>query len=116
MTVINELGGTSGSAEHPQVTYTGSAVVEVPDCQPRRVAAELLGGRNRWSVGGQIAEGPRWWRGELSWDGEPIELGPGTQITVELDGGRAALAVVEAAPAARTVAVRGIEPPPFDVP
>lgn len=114
MTTIDRTDDRSGS-EH-QVTYEGPAVVEAPDCGTRHVEAELLGGRTRWSVGGRYAEGPRWWRGQLSWDGEPIELRAGTQITVELADGRSALAVVEAAPADDAVAVRGIEPPPFPVP
>lgn len=116
MTMISQAGGSAGSIQDLQVTYTGPAVIEVPDGEPRQVDAELLGGRNRWSVGGRIAEGPRWWRGELSWDGEPIDLRAGTQVVIELDDGRSAMAVVESAPATDAVAVRGIEPPPFTVP
>lgn len=116
MAMTSEVGGGNGPDDGPQVTYTGAAVVEAPDCEPRQVEVELLGGRNRWSVGGRIAEGPRWWRGELSWDGEPAELCAGTRITLELENGRTAMAVVEAAPATDAVAVRGIEPPPFSVP
>ena len=116
MTMINRAGSSDGSVEAAQVTYRGPAVVEVPEGEPRQVDAELLGGRNRWSVGGRIAEGPRWWRGELSCDGEPIDLRAGTQVIIELDDGRSAMAVVESAPAPDAVAVRGIEPPPFSVP
>jgi hypothetical protein len=116
MSTVEERGSSGRNAEGLQVTYTGPAVVEVPDAEPRHVDVELLAGRNRWSVGGRIAEGPRWWRGELSWDGEPIDLRAGTQITLELENGRSAMAIVEATPATDAVAVRGIEPPPFAVP
>lgn len=97
------------------VTCSAVAVMEVPDGHRQPVRAELEAGRRRWSVGGCMAEGPRWWRGELAWDDPSEALPVGTRIELVLDG-RAGQAVVEARIAPGRAAVRGISPPPFDVP
>ncbi len=97
------------------VTYTGEAVVEAAGRQCH-VEVELEAGRRRWSVGGRMAEGPRWWRGEIAWPDQDQELRAGTRIAVTLVDGRSAPAVVESLIAPDRVAVRGIAPPPFPVP
>lgn len=102
----------SGSA----VDYRGAALVEVPDREPERIDVDLVGGRERWSVGGQIAEGVRWWRGELAPVSADLSLCEGTLIELVLDNGRTAPAVVEASGPGPAVAIRGLGPPPFEVP
>jgi hypothetical protein len=81
------------------VEYQGFALVDLPPGGRARVDVELVGGRDRWSVGGQIAEGPRWWRGRLAGG----------------DNGRTAPAVVERT-AEPGILIRGLGPPPFEVP
>lgn len=44
--------------------------------QTLRARAELVGGRQRWSVGGVWAEGPRWWRGDLVCEDDPAAIVP----------------------------------------
>lgn len=113
--MITDRPEQSSATDGASATYRGTATVEVPQLGCSRVDVELLGGRRRWSVGGRIAERPRWWRGEITWDGDGVLVEAGTRITVALDDGRAAKAVVEHAAAPR-LQVRGIEPPPFAVP
>lgn len=82
------------------------------------IRADLTGGRNRYSVGGEIREGLRWWRGHINWPQQEIEPRGGIEIIIELDNGRSAPAVIEPDPAGpeHTRAIHGIGPPPFDVP
>lgn len=100
------------------VHFDGEGVLRLPGRVIGGVHADLVGGRNRYSVGGQVAEGPRWWRGRIDWPGDEVEPSGGIEITIELDNGRSAVAVVEPAPdeSAHAAIVHGIGPPPFDVP
>lgn len=81
--------------------------------------AMLIGGRDRHSVGGEIAEGPRWWHGQLRLGGDAIDAidAIGAEVDLELDDGRTAVAVVEdiQGPPEPELAVRGVGVPPFDV-
>ena len=80
---------------------------------------ELIGGRDRHSVGGQIAEGPRWWRGRIVFP-QRVRLGfieAHQHLEVELPNGRAAIGVVRDDPSTSAVFVNveGRGPPPFEV-
>jgi hypothetical protein len=97
------------------VEYHGFAMVELPPGGRERVDVELIGGRDRWSVGGQIAEGPRWWRGRLAGGDEVVDLDAGAHISLALDNGRTAPAIVEQMAGAE-ILIRGFGPPPFEVP
>jgi len=100
------------------VSFRGGVCVRLPDRVIAHVRAELVGGRNRYSVGGQIAEGPRWWRGRLEWTGDEAEPMDSTAVIIDLTNGRSGTAVIEPDPAApaHTAVVRGVGPPPFDIP
>lgn len=109
--------GSGNVRNRDQIGFESDAVVECPDgVAPARV--ELIGGRDRYSVGGRIAEGPRWWLGEVELLHDYIDLRIGSSIVIELSNGRSAPAVVEelAAPTSRRASIRGLGPPPFDVP
>lgn len=82
------------------------------------VEVDLVGGSGRYTAGGSLTEAMRWWRGELTWISTEPELPCGSEVWIVLEDGRAGVAVIEPAPAAEegTVVVRGIGPPPFDVP
>ena len=98
------------------VCHRSTVVVRLEGGQTLRARAELVGGRQRWSVGGVWAEGPRWWRGELACDGDlPTTVDAGAAVRLELSDGRAAIATIEAA-ADDVVQVAGLGAPPFDVP
>ena len=107
---------SSGSIDDRSgVEYQGVALVDLPPGVRARVDVELVGGRDRWSVGGQIAEGPRWWRGRLAGGTDVVELTAGAHISLALDNGRTAPAVVERT-AEPGILIRGLGPPPFEVP
>lgn len=100
------------------VSFQGDGVLLLADRVIGRVHAELFGGRNRYSVAGHIAEGPRWWRGCLEWNGDVEHPPPGTKVFIDLRDGRVGVAVIEPHPDApgNTSIVHGVGPPPFDVP
>lgn len=79
---------------------------------------ELVGGRNRYTVGGEVAEGPRWWRGWLEWPGGDDQRMPCGEVTLEFDNGRTGVAMVESYSTGpeHSALVVGLGPPPFDVP
>ncbi len=102
------------------VHFEGEAVIHLPWAGDATVRIELVGGRDRHSVGGQIAEGPRWWHGSVEWKGQrrAPKVDAGSEVQVQLPNGRVAVAVIERvtpdpAPAAE---IRGLGAPPFDVP
>ena len=78
---------------------------------------DLVGGRRRHSVGGQVAEGSRWWTGRIEWLHDPVVVRAGTVLDLELEDGRRAEAIVEPVKRVRTseLAIVGLGPPPFDV-
>lgn len=99
------------------VHFEGDCVVRVGE-RTIRAHADLIGGRDRHSVGGEIWEGPRWWRGRIDWpreDAEPLDRG---RIHVEIEEARSAPALIEpgASVPEHSSAILGIGPPPFDVP
>ncbi len=101
------------------VCFEGEAVIHLPPADNVTVRVELIGGRDRHSVAGQIAEGPRWWRGRVVWEDQAgvLHLDTGNEVRMQLTNGRPAFAVVEhtsADPAAGT-AIRGLGTPPFEV-
>ena len=101
------------------VHFEGEAVIHLLD-DVARVTVELKAGRDRHSVGGQIAEGPRWWVGRVAWETRPLsrDIEPGSVICIELSNGRVADAVVEdtSPDPVPDAAIRGLGPPPFEVP
>lgn len=98
------------------VRHRSTVLVRLEGGQTFRANADLVGGRERWSVGGVWAEGPRWWRGELACEADPpATLDAGTAVRLELSDGRAAIATVDAA-ADAIVHIAGLGAPPFDVP
>lgn len=98
------------------ICHRSTVVVRVEGGGTLRAHAELVGGRQRWSVGGVWAEGPRWWRGELACEEEPpILLEVGAAVRLELSDGRAAIATVEVSTGG-AVRIAGLGAPPFDVP
>lgn len=98
------------------ICHRSTVLVRLEGGQTLRAHAELVGGRQRWSVGGVWAEGPRWWRGELACEGSaPVILDCGAAVRLELSDGRAAIATIEAA-IDEVVHVTGLGAPPFDVP
>jgi hypothetical protein len=98
------------------ICHRSAVVVRLEGGQTLRAHAELVGGRQRWSVGGMWAEGPRWWHGELACEGDPpARLDAGAAIRLELSDGRAAIATIEES-AGDLVRVAGCGAPPFDVP
>jgi hypothetical protein len=107
---------SAATDDRPAVGYQGFALVELPPGRSERVDVELVGGRDRWSVGGQIAEGPRWWRGRLAGGQEVIELHAGAHISLALDNGRTAPAIIERATSEPGIFIQGLGPPPFEVP
>ena len=92
------------------------ADVVLPDQQREPARLELVGGRPRYSVGGEIHEGLRWWRGWVDWLEGEVDVRRGTEICIEMDDGRSAVAVIVDADDDHRHSVRGIGPPPFDVP
>lgn len=109
----------AGTSDPARVRFDGCALACTPTGEPvGRVEVELTGGSGRYSVGGEPGPATRWWRGELTWISCAPELPCGSEVRIVLDDGRAGIAVIEPAPAAEegTVVVRGIGPPPFDVP
>lgn len=102
----------------PPVGLRGVAVVHLPDGGAEEAEIDLLAGRDRYSVGGQIAEGPRWWRGRLQCTNRDVQLSPGAELQIELGDGRSGAVVVEEtlAAGAHVAAVTGVGPPPFRVP
>lgn len=109
---------TAPFATVPPVGLRCAAVVHLPDGASVEAEVDLLAGRDRYSVGGQIAEGPRWWHGRLRCTNQQAHLDPGSQVRIELEDGRTGLAVVEAPSpdGANAAAVKGLGPPPFPVP
>ncbi len=103
---------------HDEIHVNTFAIVRIRSRVIHSVRADLFGGRNQCSVGGEIKEGPRWWRGHLHWPDGQTPPRAGTEILLELDDGRSAPAVTEPTPAGpeRTTSIHGIGPPPFDVP
>lgn len=101
----------------PLAHYDGDGILRLPDRVIEHVHADLVGGRNRYSIGGEVAEGPRWWRGRLDWPGDEDRPIGGIEITIELDNGRSAIAVIEPDPTApeHSTVIHGVGPPPFDV-
>jgi len=117
--MTHDLGSRHEPGHHRDgvVHFDGDGTVRLRERAVDGVVVHLVGGRDRYSVGGSIKEGPRWWRGRLDWpDGEEPPIG--TEVVIELRDGRAAPAVIELDPSApaRTAAVHGVGPPPFDVP
>lgn len=114
--MVQHRGTTA--AEPARVRFDGHAVACRPTGQPvGQVEVVLVGGSGRYSVAGQPGA-TRWWRGELKWVTREAFLPCGSEVRIELDDGRAGIAVIEPAPAAEedTVVIRGIGPPPFDLP
>lgn len=103
--------------ESDPVHFEGEGIVRIRD-RTVPVHADLVGGRDRHSVGGQIAEGPRWWRGRIDWSVDEVPPLDGGRLLVELDDGRCAPAIIAADPAVpeHSISIQGIGPPPFDVP
>jgi hypothetical protein len=101
------------------VRFEGEAVIHLPHASDAAVRIELIGGRNRHSVGGQIAEGPRWWHGRVIWKdrARAPQLDAGKEVRVRLMNGRTATAVVECTTVDTVpeVAITGLGPPPFEV-
>lgn len=116
MTMQGHGAATTGTS--PVVHFDGEVRVRLPDRTIGHAHAELIGGRNRYSVGGETAEGPRWWRGTITWDSEVPKPAGGIEISVEVDNGRAGVAVIELDPTspAHTARLHGVSTPPFDVP
>jgi hypothetical protein len=112
----HEQAATPGCAGVIHVERVGVARIDDRSSVP--VRADLVGGRSHYSVGGEIREGPRWWRGHLRWPEGETPPRAGIEIVIELEGGRSAPAVIEPDPAEpeHTVLVHGTGPPPFDVP
>lgn len=109
-----------GPAQMPEqpARYIGHARIRWADGLVDDVVVELVGGRSRHSVGGEIAEGFRWWHGQLGPVGVVIDLTAGTEVVLELEDGHEARAVVEPGAemdATATIVVRGVGAPPFDV-
>ena len=102
------------------VHFEGEAVIRLPADAHQPAQIELVAGRDRYSVGGAITEGPRWWHGHIEWaDGALLDLHlTGSEIAVELSNGRLAIAIVEHTSASPrpTSTIRGLGPPPFEVP
>ena len=104
------------------VHFEGEAVIHLPDDGDAEVTIELVGGRDRHSVGGQIAGGPRWWGGRVVWArrSPTKRVAMGSEIHLELADGRTAAAGVEAGDVPSDgedgAAIRGLGPPPFTVP
>ena len=115
---------SSATGSHPgsavlhlaPIEYECTASVELPDCAAEEAHITLLAGRHRHSVGGQIAEGLRWWHGQMELPRDDLEITAGTRIWMELDNGRTAVAVAEPAPDPGVTVLRGVGPPPFEVP
>lgn len=101
-----------------QVSFHGDGALRLPERVIEHVHADLVGGRSRYSVGGRVAEGPRWWWGRLEYDGEDELPQPSSEVVIDLGNGRSGVAVIEPDPTAPpgTVVIHGIGPPPFDVP
>lgn len=102
------------------VHFEGEAVIHPPQAGDATVRIEVIGDRDRHSVGGQIAERRRWWHGSVEWKDQPRapRVDAGSEVQVQLPNGRTAVVVIEhvssdPAPAAD---IRGLGPPPFDVP
>lgn len=92
------------------------ATIRWPDGELEDVEVELIGGRERHSVGGEIAEGFRWWAGRVRPGDVVIDLADGTEIVLELDDGEERRAVVELAEAdPGQLPIRGLGPPPVAV-
>ncbi len=93
------------------------ALVTVGDAEPTAARVELEGGRHRHSVGGQMAEGLRWWTGRIEWLRNPVEVRSGADIVIELRNGHRARAIVERGSRGPTdeIGIVGVGPPPFDV-
>lgn len=81
------------------VHYQGPAVAHLREQHDTEVVVELCGGRDRRSVGGQLAEGFRWWYGNLWWTSRTAmpDVEVGTEFLVSLNG-RSAPVVVESTP------------------
>jgi hypothetical protein len=101
------------------VRFEGEAVIHLPHASDATVRIELIGGRDRHSVGGQIAEGPRWWRGRVVLEDRARvpRVDAGNEIRVQLVNGRTATAVVEytTVDPVPEATIRGLGPPPFEV-
>ncbi len=110
--------GDATTGRNSVVHFDGEVTVILPDRVIEHAHAELVGGRNRYSVGGETTEGPRWWRGTISWDSEVAKPAGGIEVSIEVDDGRAGVAVIEldSASPAHTAALHGVSTPPFDVP
>lgn len=104
----------SGSQE---VVHRSVGTVRLPAGPCHDVPLTLVGGRHRYSVGGEIAEGFRWWRGRVEPGGSLPRVEPGTEIVIDLADGPTATAVVdETDPSAGEVVLfHGVGPPPFGV-
>jgi hypothetical protein len=102
------------------VHFEGEAVIHLPDADGAPARIELVAGRDRHSVGGAIAEGPRWWRGRIAWKhrAHSEHARKGCTVRVELSNGRAAGAVVEHTSPDHnpSATIRGLGAPPFEVP
>lgn len=94
------------------------AEVELPDRHRDPVHVELIAGRSSYSVGGRVAEGPRWWRGKVHWDEDVPAVPDGVEIWLHLEDGGHGIAVIEPAPTspAGVKVIRGVGAPPFEVP
>jgi hypothetical protein len=114
----SDTGAMGATVSPTQVRYESDAVVVLPELGSVEVRIELVGGRDLHSVGGRIAESPRWWHGRLHWQAGPAELGLGLQVRVQLDNGRTGVARIEAVEpeCEGVVRIRGVGPPPFGVP
>ena len=106
----------TGEVTASPVSHQDRAVVRLDDGQTFSADAALVGGRRRWSVGGEYAEGPRWWRGELSVEGAPALPHAGAAIEVQLSNGRTAAAIVERSSTEHFLRITGVGAPPFEVP
>lgn len=102
----------------PRVELACDAELELPDRHRDPVHVELIAGRCSYSVGGRIAEGPRWWRGKVQWDEDAPVVPDGVEIWLHLEDGACGVAVIEPAPAspAGVKVIRGVGAPPFEVP
>ncbi|MCO8128504.1 hypothetical protein NHL50_14930 [Acidimicrobiia bacterium EGI L10123] len=98
--------------------YHGDGVLRLGDRVIEHVHADLIGGRSHYSVGGRVAEGPRWWRGRVEWDGDDDQPVTCSEVIIEVDNGRSGVAVIEPAPnaPAHSAVLHGVGPPPFEVP
>ncbi len=96
---------------------TCRATIRWPGGALEEIEIDLVGGREHHSVGGEIAEGFRWWAGRLRPGDVVVDLTDGTEVVLELDDRGQHRAVIETDDdtAQEEIHIRGLGPPPFEV-